>query len=104
MFLLFADGTGIALICQITCIVIFITPCYLSLRSHEFFNLERVKMEYQIQSDTLEGRICIGRQLVEPSSNAQRCVVAIEAESGKDAFEYKRVQILRLAAKGKIVK
>ena len=65
---------------------------------------EQAKILYSATNfDWDEGRVCIGRQLVEPSNKAQRCVGTIE-ESGKDVFEYKRVQILRLAEKGKILK
>ena len=53
--------------------------------------------------DWADGRICIGRQLEESSQN-QLCADNIQTEPGKDAFEYKRVQILRLATTGKILK
>ena len=48
----------------------------------------------------VEGRICIGRQLSAPVLNDINITEAVrDVHSGKDFFEYKRVQILRYATK-----
>ena len=52
--------------------------------------------------DMVEGRICIGRQLVEAPQIDEIGMAAPKTDAGKDFFEYKRVQILRIATKGKI--
>merc|ERR1719458_1071007 len=47
-----------------------------------------------------DGRICIGRQLKAPSEDGSEILCAEDKfHTGKDIFEYKRVQIIRRATK-----
>ena len=62
---------------------------------------EEAKVLHSVNNlEIVEGRICIGRQLSDPTNQTMKALKDKNfVHTGKDSFEYKRVQILRFATK-----